>query len=79
MTFGVYQEYFSANWTLQGNRSLTGIIGTTINGVMYLSMPILFALFSKRWAHKRQTAALCSAVLASVSFLLSSLARRCGS
>jgi MFS family permease len=73
MNFGVFQEYYSSNWTLQGSRDNTGIIGTTSNGVMYLSMPFLFALFSRRWARLRKTAALCGAVLACLGFLLSSL------
>ena len=60
------------NWTLQGSPQVTGIIGTTSNGVMYLSMPFLFALFTRNWAHKRQTAALCGAALTCISFLLSS-------
>jgi MFS family permease len=72
MSYGVFQEYYSSNWTLQGNRDLTGIIGTTSNGVMYLSMPFLFALFTKRWARWRQVAALCGAILTCVSFLASS-------
>ncbi|MCJ1318432.1 hypothetical protein MMC15_003760 [Xylographa vitiligo] len=72
MNYGVFQEYYSDNWTLQGSQDLTGIIGTTSNGVMYLSMPFLFALFTKRWAHRRQTAAICGAALTSISFLLSS-------
>jgi predicted MFS family arabinose efflux permease len=72
MSYGVFQEYYSDNWTLQGNREVTGIIGTTTNGVMYLSMPFLFALFTKRWARKRRTAALCGVALACISFLLSS-------
>jgi MFS family permease len=72
MSYGVFQEYFSENWTLKGNRDITGIIGTTSNGVMYLSMPFLFALLTKRWARFRQTAAFCGAILTSVSFLLSS-------
>jgi predicted MFS family arabinose efflux permease len=72
MSYGVFQEYYSGNWTLQGSRDITGIIGTTSNGVMYLSMPFLFALFTKRWARKRQTAALCGAALTCISFLLSS-------
>ncbi len=63
MTYGVFQEYYSGNWKLQGSRAATGIIGTTSNGVMYLSMPFLFALFTRRWARKRQTAALCGADL----------------
>ncbi|KAH0828353.1 hypothetical protein FOPE_01564 [Fonsecaea pedrosoi] len=72
MNYGVFQEYYSGNWTLEGSRETTGIIGTTSNGVMYLSMPFLFALFSRRWARRRQLAALCGAVLSCVSFLLSS-------
>ncbi|MCJ1269319.1 hypothetical protein MMC22_009210 [Lobaria immixta] len=72
MSYGVFQEYYSGNWTLQGSREVTGIIGTTSNGVMYLSMPFLFALFTRRWARRRQTAALCGAALTCISFLLSS-------
>jgi predicted MFS family arabinose efflux permease len=72
MSYGVFQEYYFGNWTLQGNREVTGIIGTTFNGVMYISMPFLFALFTRRWASKRRTAALCGAGLTCISFLLSS-------
>ena len=72
MNYGVFQEYYSSNWTLEGNESITGIIGTTSNGVMYLSMPFLFTLFTKRWAHRRRITALCGAGLACLSFLLSS-------
>ncbi|TVY78152.1 Monocarboxylate transporter [Lachnellula suecica] len=72
MSYGVFQEYYFENWTLQGSQSETGIIGTTQNGVMYLSMPFLFALFTKRWARWRQTAALCGTALTCVSFILSS-------
>jgi MFS family permease len=72
MSYGVFQEYYSSNWTLKGNHEVTGIVGTTSNGVMYLSMPFLFALFTKRWACYRQTAAMCGAALSCISFLLSS-------
>ena len=72
MNYGVFQEYYSGHWTLRGSQAATGVIGTTSNGVMYLSMPFLFALFTKRWARWRQTAALCGAALTCVSFLLSS-------
>lgn len=50
---------------------MTGIIGTTTNGVMYLSMPFLFALFTRRFARRRQLAALCGAAITCISFLLS--------
>ena len=72
MSYGVFQEYYYGNWTLQGDREITGIIGTTSNGVMYLTMPFLFALFTRKWARKRQTAALCGTILMCISFLLSS-------
>jgi predicted MFS family arabinose efflux permease len=39
---------------------------------MYLSMPFFFALFSKRWASRRQPAALCGTAITCISFLLSS-------
>ncbi|KAI9838846.1 MAG: hypothetical protein M1819_004053 [Sarea resinae] len=72
MNYGVFQEYYSSSRMLQGSHAVTGIIGTTSNGVMYLSMPFLFALFTKRWARRRRTAAVCGAVLTCISFLLSS-------
>lgn len=75
MTYGVFQEYYTSlpPSTLRGTRSVTGTIGTTFNGVMYLSMPFLFALFlTPLGARRRQTAALCGAALTCVSFLLSS-------
>lgn len=72
MSYGVFQEYYSYNWSLDGRRELTGIIGTTSNGIMYLSMPFLFALFTRRWARWRQVAAVCGAALTCTSFLLSS-------
>jgi MFS family permease len=75
MSYGILQEYYFDNWTLQGGRELTGIIGTTSNGVMYMSMPFLFALFTKRWARYRQTAAICGALLACASFILSSFSK----
>lgn len=72
MSYGVLQEFYVDHWTLHGARELTGIIGTTSNGVMYLSMPVLFALFTKRWARHRQSAAVGGALIACASFILSS-------
>lgn len=71
MSYGVFQEYHFNHWTLEGDRSTTGVIGTTANGIMYLSMPFLFALFTRRWAHWRQLAALCGTAIACASFFLS--------
>ncbi|KAE9961903.1 hypothetical protein BLS_001155 [Venturia inaequalis] len=71
MSYGVFQEFYSEIWNFHGNKELTGVIGTTSNGIMYLSMPFLFALFTKRWARYRQVVAVCGALLACVSFVLS--------
>lgn len=71
ISYGVMEEYYFNNWELQGNKDITGAIGTTANGIMYLSMPFLFALFTRRWAYRRQHAAFCGAVIASASFFLS--------
>jgi MFS family permease len=75
MSYGVLQEYYFDHWTLHGGREVTGIIGTTSNGVMYMSMPFLFALFTKRWIRHRQTAAVCGAIIACASFILSALSK----
>ena len=72
MSYGVFQEHYYDNWTLSGDRNVTGVIGTTANGVMYLAMPFLFALFTRRWARKRQLAAICGTLFACLSFVLSS-------
>lgn len=41
MSYGLFQEYFTSNWPLSGSRELTGVIGTTFNGIIYISMPFL--------------------------------------
>ncbi|KAL3459573.1 major facilitator superfamily domain-containing protein [Aspergillus heterothallicus] len=78
MSYGVFQEYYVNNWTLEGDQGSTGLIGTTANGVMYLSMPFLFALFTRRWAHRRQSAAICGTAIACLSFFLSSYSSTVG-
>lgn len=73
MTYGIFQEYYLNHWSFHGNRNTIGVIGTTSNGVMYLSMPLLFAAFSRRWARFRRTVAFCGVVLACTGFLVSSI------
>ncbi|PSK33477.1 hypothetical protein B9Z65_7364 [Elsinoe australis] len=72
MTYGIFQEYYQSSWTFHGSKNVAGVIGTTSNGVMYLSMPFLFAALSQRWARFRRTAAIAGVVVACLSFLLSS-------
>lgn len=72
MTYGIFQEYYLKQKIFHGNQCAFGVIGTTSNGVMYLSMPFLFALFSRRWARFRRTTAFCGVLLTCTSFLISS-------
>lgn len=72
MSYGVFQEYYSSSGFLRGAQSATGVIGTVSNGVIYLSMPFLFAAFSRRWACFRHAVALCGVLIMCISFLLSS-------
>ncbi|KAL6857472.1 hypothetical protein ACO1O0_004908 [Amphichorda felina] len=75
INYGMFQEHYSSvDWDVHGSRDTTGVIGTTLNGVMYLSMPPLFALLSLRYAHLRRKVALAGTALACASFLLSSWA-----
>ncbi|ROW15134.1 hypothetical protein VPNG_02912 [Cytospora leucostoma] len=85
MSYGVFQEYLTTTTTttnktqtqtLKGSQSATGLIGTTFNGVMYISMPFLFALLARTYARHRRAAALAGAALACLGFALSSLATR---
>ena len=79
MNYGVFQEYYSSeighSLHISGNRSITGLIGTTSNGVMYLSMPLLFLLFTtpgSKLLRRRRQAALLGTILTCISLSLSS-------
>lgn len=72
MSYGILQEYYSRHLDAQGSGSSTGVIGTTMNGVIYISMPFLFAVFTHRLARWRHTSAICGLLLLSSSLVLSS-------
>ena len=72
MTYGIFQEYYLSHWTFHGSKDTVGIIGTTSNGVMYLSMPFLFTVFSRRFVNLRRISAFCGLVIACIGFLTSS-------
>ncbi|KAF7548742.1 hypothetical protein G7Z17_g6864 [Cylindrodendrum hubeiense] len=72
MSYGIFEEYWTSNWTLQGDVDITGVIGTTSNGIIYISMPFLFAIFTRYWARFRLRAELCGIVIAFLGFILSS-------
>ena len=75
MTFGIFQDAYGRESSLHGSKSSTGVIGTTLNGVIYLSIPVLSTLLdSGRWARYRRVVAFAGIVLSSAGFLLSSWA-----
>lgn len=77
MTFGILQEAYGRQ--LDFDSSKTGVIGTTMNGVMYLAMPILFTLldggFLTQW---RRLIAVIGILIASVAWVSSSFATSLG-
>jgi predicted MFS family arabinose efflux permease len=73
ITFGIWQDAYQQQQVIKGPKSVTGIIGTTTNGVMYLSMPFLStAIQHGRSAERRRAVALAGTCLACVSFFISS-------
>ncbi|KAK5451631.1 hypothetical protein LTS15_007891 [Exophiala xenobiotica] len=75
ISYGVFQENYTSHPSgLKGDLSRTGIIGTTLNGIIYLCMPILFGLFTNKYAHLRRKAAAAGILLSVASLILSSFA-----
>lgn len=73
MTFGIFQDAYARQLALAGPKSATGVIGTTTNGVMYLSLPVLSTLLdSGRWAPYRRTVAFAGLGISTAAFLISS-------
>ncbi|KAF2717524.1 MFS general substrate transporter [Polychaeton citri CBS 116435] len=73
MTYGIFQDAYSHKDTLHSARNSTGVVGTTMNGVMYLCMPALFTLLDRGpYAHWRRHTAACGVLLSSIAVMLSS-------
>lgn len=73
MNFGVFQEAYTQQEVIRGPRSATGVIGTTMNGVIYLSMPFLSTLLERsRWSAWRREVAIAGALVSATAFLISS-------
>jgi MFS family permease len=71
MSYGVFQEEYSTNFQLKGNSNLTGIVGTTLNGVLYMSLPLIQTLLATRLSQWRRTVAVVGLVMTSSSLVLS--------
>ncbi|KAF2163074.1 hypothetical protein M409DRAFT_26520 [Zasmidium cellare ATCC 36951] len=77
MTFGIFQSAYIRDGLITSSSGSSGVIGTTLNGVMYLSMPILFtALDRGTWAKYRRSVAITGVLISSLAFLLSSFSHQ---
>lgn len=74
ISYGIFQEFYTnptQTTNFSGNSSSTGVIGTTLNGIIYLSMPLLFGMLGNRLTHLRTHALVAGIVLAPISILAS--------
>ena len=71
ISFGVFQEYYTAHEPFSSNPSGIAIIGTSSTGIMYLSCPILFAAF-RHWPQIRRSCLLIGLVINSLAIFAAS-------
>lgn len=75
MTYGILQEAYGSDPAYSEYASATGVIGTTMNGVMYLAMPFLFtALDGGMLTKHRSSIAYIGIAIATAAWLGSSFA-----
>ncbi|KAI4244307.1 MAG: hypothetical protein L6R40_003033 [Gallowayella cf. fulva] len=72
-SFGVFQEYYSTHEPFSLKPSGIAIIGTSSTGIMYLSCPILFAVF-KRWPHIRRSSTMTGLAINTAAIVAASFA-----
>ena len=71
MSYGVLQEQYTAHLQLQGSSRLTGAIGTTLSGVLYISLPFLSTLFSSRLSRWRRSAVVVGLIISGAGLVIS--------
>jgi MFS family permease len=47
LAFGVFQEYYTTHTGFEGSAGAVAIVGTTLNGLLYLMMPLSFTLLTR--------------------------------
>ncbi|KAN0093789.1 MFS general substrate transporter [Hyaloscypha variabilis] len=47
ISYGVFQKYYTTHKGIEGSPGAVAIVGTTLNGLMYLMMPLTFTLLTK--------------------------------
>ncbi|KAF2841835.1 putative MFS monocarboxylate transporter [Patellaria atrata CBS 101060] len=73
LAFGVFQEFYTKDSGLKGNKSGIAIIGTTFTGILYLTSPVLFGVLT-RWPGIRSICGPIGLLINIISLLLSSFA-----
>lgn len=73
-SYGVFQEYYSSSDAWAASSSTTGVIGTTLTGIIYCSMPFLFAVFTNKYARWRKHGAFIGTAISIGGLVSSSLA-----
>lgn len=71
MSYGVLQEQYTAHLQLQGSSRLTGAIGTTLSGVLYISLPFLSTLLSNHLSRWRRSAAVVGLIISGAGLVIS--------
>ena len=47
ISFGVFQKFYTTHKGIEGSPGAVATVGTTLNGLMYLMMPLTFTLLTK--------------------------------
>ena len=71
MSYGVLQEQYTTDFKLKGSNSSTGVIGPTLNGVLYLVLPLVSWVLANRPPRWKRMAAYAGLLLSSAGLIIS--------
>ncbi|TVY65668.1 Fujikurins efflux protein, partial [Lachnellula suecica] len=74
LSFGVFQEYYTTHNNIQGSPGAIATVGTTLNGLMYLMMPLTFTVLT-RYPRLRPYCGPVGLLIMVTSLILSSFAK----
>ncbi|TVY35591.1 Leporins efflux protein, partial [Lachnellula occidentalis] len=74
LSFGVFQEFYATHHNVVGSPSDIATVGSTLNGLMYLMMPLTFTLLT-RYPHLRPYCGPAGLLITVASLVLSSYAK----
>lgn len=74
LSFGVFQEFYTTHHNVVGSPGAIATVGSTLNGLMYLMMPLTFTLLT-RYPHLRPYCGPAGLLITVASLVLSSYAK----